>query len=105
MRLTICGEQTFKHGGQIVGKAASGAAEPEPKGWMTHQNKEARVRADWPEGESGVGSKYSSHIYLWALLKSRATWGTSAPMNEVFLERYRVGNSQTIALYKHGAAF
>ena len=26
-------------------------------------------------------------------------------MNEIFLERDRVGNSQTIALYKHGAHF
>lgn len=26
-------------------------------------------------------------------------------MNEVFLERDRVGNSQTIALYKHGAHY
>lgn len=26
-------------------------------------------------------------------------------MNEVFLDSYRVGNSQSIALYKHGTHF
>lgn len=42
-------------------------------------------------------NKYSSYIYLGALLKFRLPEGPQGAMNEVFLERYRVGNSQMIA--------
>lgn len=78
--------------------ADSGAAERVAKGPMSDAPKQRGLLA--PQTRPASASTVAIFTFeLYLSLSNLRDLGT--PMNEVFLERYRVANSQTIALYKH----